>query len=194
MDKNTTGLKRDICFEEKLRGFKFRFCTTWGLFSPKNIDEGSKLLIDSLSLNQGSVSLDLGCGYGPIGLTAAKLDPKGKVHMVDKDYVAVEYTRKNTKLNYIGNCNIYLSNGFDRIPDVKFDNIFSNLPAKVGKEMLEILLKDSKKHLKPGGKIYLVTLSGLKEFIKRNLNEIFGNYEKIAQNRTYIVFQSTKKN
>lgn len=193
MNKNTTGLKREICFEENLRGSNFRFCTTWGLFSPKNIDEGSKLLIDSLNLSQGSLSLDLGCGYGPIGLTVAKLDPKGKVHMVDKDYVAIEYARKNAKLNYIGNCEIYLSNGFERVPNIKFDAIFSNLPAKVGKEMLTILFEDSKKHLNDGGKIYIVVLSGLKEFIKRNLNEIFGNYEKLSHNNVYSVFSAVKK-
>lgn len=191
MYPNTSRLKKDIYFEKNLRNFNLKFYSTWGLFSPKNIDEGSKLLIDSLNPNKSDISLDLGCGYGAIGLSVAKLAPGGKVHMVDKDYVAVEYSQKNAKLNNITNCDIYLSNGFDRVPGIKFDNIVSNLPAKVGKELFWILITDAKKHLKPGGKLYLVTLSGLREFIKRNLNEAFGNYQKLTHNKTYTVSLAT---
>lgn len=57
----------------------------------------------------------------------------------------------------------------------------------VGKELLWIIFLDSKKHLKPGGKFYVVTISGLKEFIKRNFKEVFGNYEKLGQNKTHTV-------
>jgi len=178
-------LRKDICFEKTLRGQEFKFCSTWGLFSPERVDEGTELLINHLDIKPNDISLDLGCGYGAIGLTVAKLSPQGKVHLVDKDYVAVEYSKKNAQANKIENCEIYLSDAFEKVPDIQFDNIISNLPAKVSKELFWIIFLGSKKYLKPDGKFYVVTISGLKEFIKRNFNEIFGNYEKLGQSKTY---------
>ncbi len=129
---------------------------------------------------------------GVIGLAAAKMSPEGNVHMIDKDFVAVEYSKKNAELNRIKNVQVYLSNAFDQVPDIEFDNVISNIPAKVNKEFFWIMINDAKKHLKPGGKIYIVTLSGLKDFIKRNLNDFFGNYKKLAQGKTYAAYQAVK--
>lgn len=168
------------------------FYSTWGLFSPKEIDEGSALLIKNVDVGESDQILDIGCGYGSIGLTLAKLAPHGKIHLIDKDFVAIDYTKKNAHINHIDNCEIYLSNGFSHVPDIQFDTIVSNLPAKVGKEFFWILLENSKKHLKPGGKIYVVTISGLRKFIKRNFIEFFGNYEKIDHNKTYTVAMASK--
>lgn len=179
--------RADIHFEKKLRDFNMKFYTTWGLFSPKSVDEGSELLINSLDIEPDDVSLDLGCGYGAIGLTIAKLSPKGGVHMIDKDFVAIDYSRKNMFLNNINNCKIYLSNVFDEVYSIKFDNIVSNLPAKINKELYWIIIKDAKKHLKPRGKFYVVTISGLREFIKQEFKKTFGNYEKLKQGKIYTV-------
>lgn len=182
---NLDDLKKDICFKKKLRGQEFQFCSTWGLFSPEGIDEGTELLINHLDIKTNDVSLDLGCGYGVIGLTTAKLSPQGKAHLVDKDYVAIEYARKNALINNIDNTEIYLSNVFEKVSNIKFDNIMSNLPAKVSKELYWIMFLEAKNYLKPGGKLYVVTISGLKEFIKSNFNKIFGNYQKLGQSKTY---------
>lgn len=191
--EDVSKLKQDIVFEVQLRGHHFVFHSTWGLFSPRSIDEGSYLLINHMEVNPDDITLELGCGYGPIGLAIAKLSPLGKVHMVDKDFVAIEYTKKNAQLNGIQNCEIYLSNAFSHVPDIQFDNIVSNLPAKVGKELFYIIMNDAKKHLKKGGKIYVVTISGLREYIKRNFNEVFGNYEKLKQGKTYTVAVARKE-
>jgi len=75
---------------------------------------------------------------------------------------------------------------------MEFDNIVANLPAKVGKELLYIILSDARAHLKPGGQIVVVTISGLKEFIKRNLKEVFGNYKKLKQGREHTVARAVK--
>lgn len=184
-------LKRDIVFSAHLLGGEYTFRSTWGLFSPTEIDEGSKLLLEYLEIKPADVSLDIGCGYGALGVPMGKLSPQGEVHMVDKDFVAVEYAAQNAKLNGLKNCGTYLSNGFSQVPDIKFDLIVSNLPAKVGRELLWIWLADAKTHLKPGGQIYVVTISGLREFIKRNFVECFGNYEKLKQGRAYTVARAT---
>jgi 16S rRNA G1207 methylase RsmC len=108
--------------------------------------------------------------------------------------VAVDYTRKNIELNRVANAEALLSNGLAHIPaDMKFDVIVSNVPAKVGKEMLYIMLDDAYKRLKPGGRIVLVTISGLREFFKRTLVETFGNYDKIKQGKDYTVALAIKQ-
>lgn len=185
-------LRQDIVFRKTIRSNDLSFHTTWGLFSPKDIDEGTEMLINKISIRQNDNSLDLGCGYGALGLAIAKLSPNGNVHLVDKDYIAIEYAKKNATANNLTNCEVYLSNGFSNVPRMKFDNIVSNLPAKVGKELFYIFLNDAKEHLVDGGKLYVVTISGLKDYIKRNFKEVFGNYEKLDQNKHYTVAIATK--
>jgi 16S rRNA (guanine1207-N2)-methyltransferase len=181
-------IKRDIVFQDQLAGFDFTFHSIWGLFSPRKIDDGTKALIDQLKIGEKDVCFDLGCGYGPLGLVMAKMAPKGVVHMVDKDFKAIEYATKNADVNQLGNTSVYLSNGFEQVTSsVKFDVIVSNIPAKVGKEMLLIILNDAMRHLVKGGKLYVVTVTGLKEFMKRNFKEVFGNYKKLAQSKGYVV-------
>ena len=186
-------IREDVVFQQYLREMDFVFHSTWGLFSPREIDAGSRLLIRYMQINEADIGLDLGCGYGPIGLTMAKLASQGKVYMVDRDFVAVEYAKKNVELNGLANCEAFLSNGFSHIPDdLKFDVIASNLPAHVGKELLYLLLSDAKKHLNKHGRLYVVTIAGIRAFIKRNFMEVFGNYKKVKQGKSYTVALAIK--
>jgi len=182
-------IRQDLSIE--YRGL--RFYTTWGLFSPRAIDDGSRLLLDFLELETNDNCLDLGCGYGVLGLCMAKMAPDGHTLMVDKDFVAVDYAEKNRVHNRIDNASCILSNGFDQIPQQQFDVIVSNIPAKVGKEMLYIYLFDALEYLKPGGSFYIVTITGLRQFFKRGFNEVFGHYEKIKQGKTYTVARGIKQ-
>lgn len=182
------GLRRDIQFSAQLGGRTLEFRSTWGLFSPREIDEGTRLLLDHLHIEPSDDCLDLGCGYGPIGLTLAALAPQGRTLLVDKDFVAVDYANRNARLNRLDNAEARLSNGFDQIePERRFDLIASNVPAKVGKELLAILLHDAHARLRPGGRLYLVTINGLRQYMKRNLTEVFGNYDKLKQGAHYTV-------
>jgi 16S rRNA (guanine1207-N2)-methyltransferase len=181
-------IRHDLLVE--FRGLRFH--TTWGLFSPRAIDDGSRLLLDHLELAPDDTCLDLGCGYGVLGLCMAKLAPQGHTLMIDKDFVAVDYAEKNRLLNGIKNASCQLSNGFDQIPAQQFDVIVSNIPAKVGKEMLYIYLFDALRYLKPGGSFYIVTITGLRLFFKRGFSEVFGHYEKIKQGKTYTVARGIK--
>ncbi|MYB02389.1 methyltransferase [Candidatus Poribacteria bacterium] len=178
---------REIAFRAELRGASLAFSTTWGLFSPKGVDAGTHLLLEHLDIQHEDICLDLGCGYGAIGITLAKCVQTSTVYMVDKDFVAVDYARKNVGQNQLKNCHVLLSNGFNHLPDIEFDLIVSNLPANVGKELLQIFLADAKHYLKPNGRLYVVTISGLREFIKRNFITVFGNYQKVKQRRTHTV-------
>lgn len=186
------SLRKDIVFNTVLHGFSFTFHSTWGLFSPTEVDEGSIMLIKAVSVKSTDTILEVGSGYGPIGLTLAKLAPQGSAHLLDKDFVAVEYTKKNAHINEIQNTEVFLSNGFSNVMYKEYDVIVSNLPAKVGKEMLHLILYDAKIHLKKGGKLYVVVIAGLKDFIKKNFIDIFGNFEKVTQCKTYLVALAIK--
>ena len=183
---------REVEFRTELRGMPLTFSATWGLFSPKAIDAGTQLLIEHLDIQENDTCLDLGCGYGAIGITLAKCVQTATVYLVDKDFVAVDYARKNVQQNRLQNCHVLLSNGFSHLPDIQFDLIASNLPANVGKELLQIFLTDAKQHLKSDGRLYVVTISGLRAFIKRNFLSIFGNYQKVKQRHTHTVAMATQ--
>jgi len=180
-------LKADIRFTEVLAGERLEFVTTWGLFSPRRIDDGTRLLLAHAEVRPTDHCLDLGCGYGPIGLTFARKAPEGHCTLVDKDFVAVEYSRRNAALNGLANVDCLLSNGFAQIADRRFDVIASNLPAKVGRELLYTYLLDAWDQLNPGGCLYVVTITGLRRFIERGFREVFGNYDKLKQGRDYTV-------
>lgn len=183
----------EITFNARLHGFDFKFESTWGLFSPKHIDEGTVLLTSKLDIKPTDNCLDLGCGYGPLGLVAARLAPEGKTHMVDKDFVATDYAARNATINQITNTKTYLSNGFSAVQtDLKFDVVITNLPAKISHELVETFLIDAYNALNPGGRFYIVTISGLKDYIKRNLTEIFGNYDKLGTSKTYTAAVAVK--
>ena len=182
-------IRNDLLIEHQ----GLEFYTTWGLFSPRAIDDGSRLLLDYLELETDDDCLDLGCGYGVLGLYMARSAPGGHTLMVDKDFVAVDYAERNRLHNKIENASCLLSNGFAQIPAQQFDLIVSNIPAKVGKEMLYIYLFDALEYLKPGGSFYIVTITGLRQFFKRGFSEVFGHYEKIKQGKTYTIARGIKQ-
>ncbi|MEO7617528.1 MAG: methyltransferase [Candidatus Saccharibacteria bacterium] len=186
-------LRQDIILDTKLGGQSLTLATTYGLFSPKAIDEGTELLAKYLEVKPSDNCLDLGCGYGPLGLMLAKAAPNGITHLVDKDFVAIEYSNKNAASNGLTNASAFLSNGFDQInPEQKYDIIVSNIPAKIGDELLTLFLHDAYAHLNSGGKFYIVTISGLKDYMKRRLKEVFGNYDKLKQSKTYTAAVAIK--
>jgi len=185
-------VRRDIEFSDTLCGQPLKFRTTWGIFSPKAIDEGTRLLLSHLEIKPTDDCMDLGCGYGPIGITVARLAPQGRTLMVDKDYVAVEYAKKNIEINGLKNADARLSNAFSEVGEQQFDLIVSNIPAKVGKEMLAIINQDAMDHLRPGGRFYVVSVNGLRQLFKREFTEVFGNYKKVKQGKNYTVSMARK--
>ena len=187
-------LRRDIVIDADLAGERLRLHSTWGIFSPREIDEGTRLLVERLEIAPADDCLDLGCGYGPIGLFMARRAPQGRTLMVDKDFMAVAYANANAQRNRLANAQAMLSNGFDHMdPDLRFDVIASNIPAKVGKELLSLILHDAHQRLKADGRLYVVTINGLRQYMKRNLNQVFGNYDKLKQGRSYTVALARKE-
>jgi len=185
-------LRQDIVFTDTLMGHELVFHTTWGLFSPKAIDSGSRLLLEHLQVKPDDQVLDLGCGYGPLGLAIARSAPQGHCVMLDKDFVAVDYARKNARLNHIHNAEVLLSNGLNQVPPRSFTLAVTNLPAKVSKEHYYLFFNDIKDRLLPGGRFYVVVITGLRQFIARSFIEVFGNHTKVKQGRVYTVAMAVK--
>ena len=187
-------LRQDIIVRDELLGHPMTFHTTWGLFSPKAIDAGTHLLLKHLQVNPDERAIDLGCGYGPLGLSIAKSAPQGHCTLVDKDFVAVDYARKNAQLNHINNAEVFLSNGLDQVPrEQTFPLAVTNLPAKTGKEHYYLFFNDIKDRLEPGGRFYVVVITGLRQFIARSFKEVFGNHKKIKQGKSYTVAMAEKQ-
>ena len=190
------GYRRDPQFRSTLRGREFRFTTAWGLFSPREVDLGSALLIehlDAAGIAEDADAVDIGCGYGAIGLTLASMAPRGETWLLDKDFVAVDRARQNAEANRLTNVTAMLSNGLSAVPRGRlFDVATANLPAKAGNEMLTLILADAHAHLKPGGRLTVVTTNALRRFIERMFEELFGNSEKVKQGRLHTVTMATK--
>lgn len=187
-------LRKPLSIEEELCGHTMRFETTWGLFSPRAIDDGTKLLLKHMEINATDRCLDLGCGYGPMGLWMAKQAPQGHSTLIDKDFVAVDYSARNAELNRLSNVDVFLSNGFSHIPaDSRFDVIASNLPAKAGNELFYLYFYDALARMEPGGRFYVVVINGLRKYVARAFGEVFGNHKKIKQGASYTVAMAEKR-
>lgn len=186
-------LRQDTVFSETLCERTLTFHTTWGLFSPREVDAGTRLLLDNIELSDDARVLDLGCGYGALGLSLAASQSACHVTLVDKDFVATDYCRKNAELNGLSNTTVFLSNGLQHVESSEFDTVVTNLPAKSGKELYYLMFYDVHDRLKDGGSFYIVTINGLRGFVKRVFNEVFGNYRKLKQGAVYTVAVATKQ-
>lgn len=178
---------QEFIIREQLRGFDLVFKITYDLFSYKKIDSGTRLLIETLETPPSAVCLDLGCGYGAVGIAMAKLNPNGKIFFVDRDLVAVGYTKTNCQANGVENFDVRLSNGFDNLKGVKFDVIAANLPTHIAKPALEKMIADTKDHLNNQGQFYVVCVSRLKPYIQRELQQTFTEVNMYSRNTNYSV-------
>ena len=133
-----------------IKNIPFSFYTDNGVFSKKGLDFGTRTLLENLPLLSGDI-LDLGCGYGPIGIYLSK---NANVDMIDVNERSIALTLKNAELNNT-KVNAFISNGYENISR-KYDYIVTNPPIRVGKKILYDLLFNAKNYLKEDGKLYLV--------------------------------------
>ena len=179
--------------EAILRGKNYQFETKPGLFSKAEIDGGSQLLIAHMDIGVADVVIDLGCGYGPIGLVAASLASLGKVYMVDTDIRAVKYSRLNAELNNLHNIEVMASDGFESSSGVIFDVVVSHPPTHLPKEIILEFIEGSHRQLRDGGCLYFVTEQRVKSFIKREFLAAFGNYAEVAKGTQHVVSLAIKQ-
>lgn len=155
-------------------GLRLRFRVSQDLFSSYDIDAGTRLLLRTVAEGGGDrrAILDLGCGYGPLGLTLKGLHEGAAVHLVDRDALAVEYARQNAELNGIAGVEVYGSLGYDDLTRRDFDLILANIPAKAGEAAIAHFLRDAGRHLAPGGLVAVVVVSRLEPLVERVLGAL----------------------
>ena len=149
--------------EAALLGHDLRFETGVGLFSKSRIDNGTRLLLEVLPREHGwSDVLDLGCGYGPIGIAVASRWPQVRVAMADIDPFAVRAARTNAQTNGVDDrCEVCVSDGAAALTDRRFDAVLSHLPTHVPRSTLRRLIGESQSVLRPGGELIAVTASAV---------------------------------
>ncbi|WDV46460.1 class I SAM-dependent methyltransferase [Clostridiaceae bacterium M8S5] len=180
----------------KVSSHKFTFTTSNAVFSKKQVDKGSSVLINTFlkyNMNSSGKLLEVGCGYGPIGITVAKILPKLTVSMVDVNERALELTKVNTEQNHVENVeDIRLSDRYENINST-YDYILTNPPIRAGKDIVHSIYEGAIKHLNAGGKLYVVIRKkqGAKSSIKK-IQEIFGNCKVLAKDAGYYILEAIK--
>lgn len=166
-----------------------------GVFSKRAVDFGSRTLIESFTdqnLPDGDW-LDLGCGYGPIGLALAKtIGAQRIVDMVDVNELAMALARENAQLNHIENVNIFASDGYENITK-QYASIVTNPPVRAGKNVVDNFITTAKEHLISTGTLWVVLQKKQgAPSAKKLMNEVFGNCNVVKRDKGYYILCSTK--
>jgi 16S rRNA (guanine1207-N2)-methyltransferase len=177
-----------------LRGEKFQFHTDAGVFSKGEVDFGSRLLIETFQDSEvdGPV-LDVGCGYGPIGMAIAKAFPQKEVHMVDVNTRAIELAKKNAEKNSIQNVMIYESDGLDSVKAEGFSAILTNPPIRAGKETIFRFYEEAYGKMAAGGSLWVVIQKKQgAPSTRAKLEELFGEVRVADKEKGYFIFEARK--
>jgi len=179
-----------------IRNRFYQFKTVSGVFSYKKADKGTLLLLKYLQIPpNASHVLDMGTGYGIIGIVIATEFPQIQVKMIDINERAVWIARENLKLNKIPNAKVYWGDFYDSIKKEKekFDLVLTNPPLALGHKIIFNFISTTPLYLKSEGYFYLVvqTKKGAQNFANK-MNEIFGNVELVAIQSGFRLFRSQK--
>lgn len=180
-------------FTATLRGMDFTFRTDTSVFSRDRVDFGSALLIETMRVPAEGAVLDLGCGYGPIGIAAARLSPGARVYLVDVNERAAQLAGINAEANGAANVEVRVGDGLLAVQGVRFDTILTNPPIRAGKQVIYALIDGAYTALKPGGAIWVViqTKQGAPS-MKKKLQETFGNVEDVDRKAGYHIYTAIK--
>ena len=177
-----------------LRGEKFRFQTDAGVFSKSEVDFGSRLLIETyVEAEIDGPVLDVGCGYGPIGMAVAKASPHKQVHMVDVNTRAIELAKTNVEKNDISNVRIYESDGLSAVEASDFSAILTNPPIRAGKDTIFRFYEEAAEKLADGGSLWVVIQKKQgAPSTQVKLEELFGEVRVVDKKKGYFIFEARK--
>ena len=173
---------------DHLRGVTVEFYTQPGLFSYKEVDEGTRMLVESAVVpKEDATILDLGCGYGVIGIVLAKAYPRARVYMVDVNPVAVELAKLNAKHNGVADrVTVLQGDLYEPVKDLKFDLIITNPPLAAGMKTVLRIVEKAPSHLNPRGSLQLVLRKGV-ETVRKAMEKAFLRVETLARKKGYTV-------
>jgi 16S rRNA G1207 methylase RsmC len=177
-----------------LRERPFEFLTASGVFSKKRVDLGTRLLIESMILPKSGCVLDLGCGYGAVGIAAAVFNPDLRVVMVDVNMRAVRLARQNAEINNVQNATIKHGHLYEPVKGYTFNCVLSNPPVSAGIEIVKAMIAGAPEHMSSKAIFQIVVKSkiGGKRLCKI-LEDSFGNVSVLARKSGYRVLVSEKR-
>lgn len=173
-----------------LNGICLKMHTEKTLFSPNGIDKGTLAMISEIEVQAGQKILDLGCGYGVIGIYAAHFSGVENVTMVDINPLAVKVAKENAVRNDLGAINILQSDGFHNMIEQDFDLILSNPPYHANFDVPKNFIEGGFRHLKYGGRMVMVTKRY--QWYKNKMESVFGGV-KVVEKNGYYIFISEKR-
>ena len=173
------------------RGHGLNFMTDAGVFSKGELDVGSRLLLDALPALTGDV-LDIGCGWGAIGVAIAKANKAARVTMVDVNHRALDLCRQNCQRNGV-TAEVIESDGMAEVMGRKFDAIVTNPPIRAGKQVIYKMFADAAVSLNEGGALYLVIRKqqGAESCVKY-LKTLFSEVEKLDKSAGFWVLKAAE--
>ncbi|RDU34898.1 16S rRNA methyltransferase [Neobacillus piezotolerans] len=175
-----------------LRNVRFRFKSDSGVFSKNEVDFGSRLLIETFALPEtAGPILDVGCGYGPIGLAIARQYPDRTIHMVDVNERALELAKENAKANGVENVIVYESDRLTGVEETGFSAILTNPPIRAGKKTVHDIFVQAKEKLAALGELWVVIQKkqGAPSALDK-LNELFGEVEVVDKEKGYFIIKA----
>ena len=177
--------------EYTYRGIPLSFRTDAGVFSKGEVDTGTRLLLEALPEEMAGDILDLGCGWGVIGIAVKRKWPETRVMMADVNTRALELSRENAKLNRAG-VTCVESDGMAALAGKTFDAVITNPPIRAGKQVIYKMFADAAKSLNPGGALYLVIRKqqGAESAVKY-LQTICRSVEKLDKSGGFWVIRAT---
>lgn len=192
--ENNENLKSDI-FEINyyFKNHTIKFLSDAGVFSRKGIDFGSSLLLKTLKVEDNvKTILDVGCGYGTIGITIALTNPQVLVDMIDVNLRALDLTKKNSTINGVNNINVYESNIYENVTK-NYDMIVTNPPIRAGKKVVHEIILKAYDHLNLGGSMWCVIQKkqGAASALKV-LKEKYSDVIVINKDKLYYIIEAIK--
>ncbi|MCI6715878.1 MAG: class I SAM-dependent methyltransferase [Mollicutes bacterium] len=192
--ENNENLKSDI-FEINyyFKNHTIKFISDAGVFSRKGIDFGSSLLLKTICIKESTKTiLDVGCGYGTLGITLGLTNPNTTIDMVDVNLRALDLTRKNALANSVNNVNIYESNMYENV-NKNFDMIVTNPPIRAGKKIVHGIILDAYDHLNVGGSMWCVIQKkqGAESAIKA-LKEKYKDVRVVCKDKLYYIIEAIR--
>lgn len=196
-DENPEVESEESLFTYSYDNHDLELVTDAGVFSKGKIDFGSDLLVKTFlkTYPPGPTKniIDVGCGYGPIGLMIAKVSPHHEVTMVDVNQRALNLSRKNKKRNRIDNVKVKESDGLSQVEDNTYDFVLTNPPIRAGKEVVHRILEDAYVKLKLDGELFVVIQKkqGMPS-AKKKMQDTFDNVEVLEKSKGYYILRSVK--
>ena len=178
--------ERRVIFE--ILDMKLQCTTDSGVFSREGIDMGTRILLEALPEVKGR-ALDLGCGWGPVGVALGKKYADAELVLTDVNERAAELARRNLRDNGVTNASVVCGEGFQNVEGA-FDLIALNPPIRAGKAVIYALFADAAAHLKSGGALYIVIRKQQgAESAQKYLKTIYGDVERVARDKGYWVLR-----